>query len=85
MVDALISHYNYWLIIILMMLGLYVVVSRGNLVKKIVQRRKIKNPHWTILTVNSGATISTIEKLKIWDRFQRNTRSRKSCRFNTHL
>ena len=36
MVDALISHYNYWLIIILMMLGLYVVVSRGNLVKKIV-------------------------------------------------
>ena len=36
MIDALISHYNYWLIIILMMLGLYVVVSRGNLVKKIV-------------------------------------------------
>ena len=36
MVDALISHYNYWLIIILMMLGLYVVDSRGNLVKKIV-------------------------------------------------
>ncbi|MBU99928.1 MAG: Na+/H+ antiporter subunit C [Rhodospirillaceae bacterium] len=34
--EALISHYNYWLIIILMMLGLYVVVSRGNLVKKIV-------------------------------------------------
>ena len=36
MVDALISHYNYWIIIILMMLGLYIVVSRGNLVKKIV-------------------------------------------------
>ncbi len=36
MIEALISHYNYWLIIILMMLGLYVVVSRGNLVKKIV-------------------------------------------------
>ena len=36
MVDALISHYNYWLIIILMMLGLYIFVSRGNLVKKIV-------------------------------------------------
>ena len=36
MVDALISHYNYWLIIILMMLGLYIVVSRGNFVKKIV-------------------------------------------------
>ena len=36
MIDALISHYNYWLIIILMMLGRYIVVSRGNLVKKIV-------------------------------------------------
>jgi multicomponent Na+:H+ antiporter subunit C len=29
-------HYNYWVVIFLMMAGLYVVVSRGNLVKKIV-------------------------------------------------
>ena len=36
MLEGILSHYNYWLIIILMMLGLYVVVSRGNLVKKIV-------------------------------------------------
>ncbi len=28
--------YNYWIVIMLMMTGLYVVVSRGNLVKKIV-------------------------------------------------
>ncbi|MEE8454058.1 MAG: cation:proton antiporter subunit C [Limibaculum sp.] len=28
--------YNYWIVIVLMMTGLYVVVSRGNLVKKIV-------------------------------------------------
>lgn len=27
---------NYWLIILLMMIGFYIVVSRGNLVKKIV-------------------------------------------------
>ena len=30
------GHYNYWAIIILMMTGLYVVMSRGNLIKKIV-------------------------------------------------
>ena len=28
--------YNYWVVILLMMTGLYIVVSRGNLVKKIV-------------------------------------------------
>ena len=36
MLDSIIAHYNYWLIIVLMMIGLYVVISRGNLVKKIV-------------------------------------------------
>lgn len=30
------SHYNYWMVIILMMIGLYITISRGNLVKKIV-------------------------------------------------
>jgi len=33
---VLLGHYNYWVVIFLMMAGLYVVVSRGNLVKKIV-------------------------------------------------
>ena len=28
--------YNYWIVIFLMMLGFYVVIARGNLVKKIV-------------------------------------------------
>jgi len=32
----IIGHLDYWLVIILMMTGLYVVVSRGNLVKKVV-------------------------------------------------
>ena len=34
--DTIVSHYNYWIVIILMMTGLYIVVSRDNLVKKIV-------------------------------------------------
>ena len=36
MITAIASHYNYWVVIFLMMAGLYIVVSRGNLVKKIV-------------------------------------------------
>lgn len=35
-VEFVIGRYNYWLVIILMMVGLYVVVARGNLVKKLV-------------------------------------------------
>lgn len=34
--NFVVGHAHYWLIIVLMMTGLYVVVSRGNLVKKIV-------------------------------------------------
>ena len=30
------GHYNYWMVIILMMIGLYIAISRGNLIKKIV-------------------------------------------------
>lgn len=34
--DFLLGHMNYWLFVILMMTGLYIVVARGNLLKKIV-------------------------------------------------
>jgi len=30
------AHYNYYIVIILMMVGLYAVVARGNLIKKVV-------------------------------------------------
>ena len=33
--DFILGHYNYWIVIFLMMAGLYTVISRGNLVKKI--------------------------------------------------
>jgi multicomponent Na+:H+ antiporter subunit C len=32
----ILGHYNYWIVIFLMMSGFYTVISRGNLVKKIV-------------------------------------------------
>ena len=34
--DLFVSHYNYWVVILLMMVGFYILISRGNLVKKIV-------------------------------------------------
>jgi multicomponent Na+:H+ antiporter subunit C len=34
--DFLIGHYNYLIVVFLMMLGLYIVVSRGNMVKTLV-------------------------------------------------
>ena len=34
--DFLLGHLNYWLFVVLMMTGLYIVVARGNLLKKIV-------------------------------------------------
>lgn len=34
--DFIIGHYNYWVAIFLMMVGFYTIISRGNLVKKIV-------------------------------------------------
>jgi len=36
MMDFFIGLYNYWIVIFLMMVGLYTVISRGNLIKKII-------------------------------------------------
>nr|WP_210425106.1 cation:proton antiporter subunit C [Spongiibacter thalassae] len=30
------SHYNYWVVIVLMMIGFYIVIAQGNLVKKLI-------------------------------------------------
>jgi multicomponent Na+:H+ antiporter subunit C len=35
MIDIIVGHYNYWIVIFLMMAGFYTVISRGNLLKKI--------------------------------------------------
>ena len=36
MFEFILARYNYWIVIILMMMGLYIVFSRGNLVKKVI-------------------------------------------------
>ena len=33
--DYILGHFNYWMIIIIMMAGFYTVISQGNLIKKI--------------------------------------------------
>ena len=33
---TLLGHYNYWIVIVLMMVGFYLVIASGNLVKKLV-------------------------------------------------
>ena len=34
--SLLLSHYNYWVVIVLMMIGFYIVIAQGTLVKKII-------------------------------------------------
>lgn len=34
--EAFLSHYNYWMAIILMMIGLYALIAKENLVKKLI-------------------------------------------------
>ena len=36
MLVAVLEHYNYWVAILLMMVGFYIVVAAGNLIKKLV-------------------------------------------------
>ena len=36
MLQAILDHYNYWIAIVLMMVGFYTVVARSNLIKKLV-------------------------------------------------
>jgi multicomponent Na+:H+ antiporter subunit C len=34
--QALVAHFNYWVAILLLITGLYIVIARGNLVKKLI-------------------------------------------------
>ena len=34
--ERVVAHYNYWLVFVLMMTGLYVVIAKSNLVKKLI-------------------------------------------------
>ena len=36
MTDMLLTHYNYWVVMVLMMIGFYIVIVQGNLIKKLI-------------------------------------------------
>lgn len=36
LLEKIVAHYNYWITIFLMVAGLYIVIARGNMVKKLV-------------------------------------------------
>ena len=33
---TILGHYNFWVVVVLMMVGFYIMISRGNLVKKLI-------------------------------------------------
>lgn len=35
-IDEIVGHYNHWITIFLMVAGLYIVIARGNMIKKLV-------------------------------------------------
>lgn len=36
MIDTIVGLYNYWIVIVLMMMGFYIVIARGNLIQKVI-------------------------------------------------
>ena len=68
--DFIIGHYNYWLVIILMMAGFYTVISRGNLIKKIaglnIFQVSVFLLYISIGNVKGGATPIIAEGVKLY-------------------
>jgi len=70
MMDYIIGHYNYWIAIFLMMVGFYIVISRGNLVKKIIGLNIFQVSvfllYITMSTVKDGAAPIITEGVKLY-------------------
>ena len=68
--EFIVSHYNYWIVIFLMMIGLYTVISRGNLIKKIIGLNIFQVSvfflYISMSTVTNGAAPIIAEGVKIY-------------------
>lgn len=68
--DFIISHYNYWIVIFLMMVGLYTVINRGNLIKKIIGLNIFQVSvfflYISMSTVKDGAAPIITEGIKVY-------------------
>jgi len=69
-IDFIIGHYNYWLVVVLMMVGLYTVVSRGNLIKKIVGLNVFQTSvfllYITMAKVSGGTAPILVEDVELY-------------------
>ena len=69
-IDFIVGHYNYWLVVVLMMVGLYTVVSRGNLVKKIVGLNVFQTSAFllyiTMAKVSGGTAPILVEDVELY-------------------
>ena len=64
MITTIIAKYNYWIYITLMMIGLYAVIAKNNLVKKIVGMNIFQTAiilFYVSIGAKRGATIPIIE------------------------
>lgn len=70
MFDYFIGHYNYWMVIVIMMAGFYTVISRGNLIKKIaglnIFQVSVFLLYISIGTVEGGAAPIIEESVKLY-------------------
>lgn len=64
LVSTIVAKYNYWIYITLMMIGLYAMIAKNNLVKKIVGMNIFQTAiilFYVSIGVKKGATIPIIE------------------------
>ncbi|MBW1694159.1 MAG: NADH-quinone oxidoreductase subunit K, partial [Deltaproteobacteria bacterium] len=66
-ISTIVANYNYWIYIILMMIGLYAIISKNNLVKKIVGMNIFQTAiilFYISIGAKRGATIPIIEHIQ---------------------
>ena len=69
-VDSVLGLYNYWVVIFLMMTGFYIVISRGNLIKKVIGLNIFQTSvflfYITVGKVSGGTAPITAEGLEVY-------------------
>ena len=74
----ILAHYNYWVVVLLMMIGLYTVMAHGNLVKKLLGLLKSD--------INRGrstagpAAENDVAEIVLWKSEQKNASKKKKKR-----
>ncbi len=70
LVDAVLGLYNYWVVIFLMMTGFFIVISRGNLIKKVIGLNIFQTSvflfYITVGKVSGGTAPITADGLEVY-------------------